>query len=145
MDAAFLPTISALAGTAIGAASSIGSTWMTTQSQARLARIAAERGKREDIYGQYMSELARFYASALTAVGIDYERLTGLYALSGRIGLYATDPVVAAAERALQFVVDLALGPSRTPDQMREMMNQAEANVIAAFARACRDELQGIR
>jgi hypothetical protein len=145
MDAAILPTISALAGTAIGAVSSIGSTWMTTQSQARAARIAAERGKREDIYGQYMSELARFYANALTNVGIDYERLTALYALSGRIGLYASQPVVAAADRALQFVVDLALSPARTPDQMRQMMNQAEANVIAAFARACRDELQGIR
>lgn len=145
MDAALLPTISALAGTAIGAISSIGSTWMTTQSQARAARITTERGKREDIYGEYMSELARFYANALTNVGIDYERLTALYALSGRIGLYATQPVVTTADRALQFVVDLALSPARTPDQMRQMINQAEANVIAAFARACRDELQAIR
>jgi hypothetical protein len=49
MDAAILSTFSALAGTAVGAMSSLGSTWMTTQAQARAARLAAERAKREDL------------------------------------------------------------------------------------------------
>ena len=65
MDAAVLSTLSALGGTAIGAMSSLGSTWMTTQSNARAARVAAERGKREDLYGRFMDELARLYADAL--------------------------------------------------------------------------------
>jgi hypothetical protein len=145
MDGALLSTVSALAGTAIGALSSLGSTYMTTQAQARAARLAAERAKREDIYGRYMDELARLYASALNSVGVDYERLTAAYALNGRIALYASDPVTGAADAALRFIVDLALGPARSPEEMRAMMDHSEANVIGAFARSCREELQAIR
>ena len=145
MDSGVLPAVAALGGTAIGAISSLGTTWLTTKSQARAARIAAERAKREDLYGRYMDELARLYSSALNKVGVDYERLTQAYALNGRIVLYASQPVVDAADRALRFVVDVALGPSRTPEQMRVMMDQPSANVIAGFAAACRNELQTIR
>ena len=145
MDAALLPTVSALAGTAIGALASLASTWMTTQAQARAARLAAERAKREDIYGRFMEELARLFAGALNNVGIDYERLTNAYALSGRIALYASEPVNEAAQRAMRYIVDLALGPTRTPEEMRAMMDQRDANVIAAFAAQCREELRGLR
>jgi hypothetical protein len=144
MDSGILATLSALAGTAIGALSSLGKTWMTTNAQARAARVAAERAKREDVYGRFMDELARLYASALNNVGIDYERLTTAYALSGRIALYASQPVADAADRAMRYVVDLALGPARSAEEMRAMMEQSDANVIAAFASACRRELADI-
>ena len=144
MDA-LLPTLSALAGTAIGALSSLASTWMTTQSQVRAARLAAEHAKREDIYGRFMDELARLFAGALNNVGVDYERLTNAYALNGRIALYASAPVNEAADAAMRYIVDLALGDKRTPEQMRVMMDQREANVIRAFAEQCREELQRLR
>jgi hypothetical protein len=115
LDAAILSTVSALAGTAIGALSSLFSTWLTTQAQARAARLAAERAKREDIYGRFMEELAQLYASALNQVGVDYQRLTSAFALKGRIALYATPPVERAAHDALRFVVDLALAPPARP------------------------------
>ena len=145
MDAAILSTVSALAGTAIGALSSLGSTWMTTQAQARAARLAAERAKREDIYGRFMDELARLYAGALNNVGVDYEKLTNAFALNGRIALYASEPVNEAAVQAMRYIVDLALGPKRSPEEVRAMMDQREANVIGAFAECCRAELQGLR
>jgi hypothetical protein len=141
MDAAILSTFSALAGTAIGALSSLGSTWMTTQAQARAARLAAERAKREEIYGRYMDELARLYAGALNSVGVDYDQLTSAYALSGRIALYATPPVLESANRAMRIIVDIALGPKRTPEEVRVMMDQQDADVIGAFAENCRIEL----
>lgn len=145
LDAALLSTFSALAGTAIGALSSLGSTWMSTQAQARVARLAAERAKREDIYGRFMDELARLFAGALNTEGVDYERLTSAYALNGRIALYASDPVNESAEKAMRYIVDLALGPKRSPEEMRVMMDQREANVIRAFADRCRAELRGLR
>jgi len=144
MDNALLSTISALAGTAIGAFASFGTTWVSVTSQARAARFAAERGKREEIYGRFMDELARLYAAGLNHVGVDYERLTSVYALSGRINLYASAPVAAAAERAMRFIVDLSLGPARSAEEMRVMMDRDDANVIAAFAAAAREELKAI-
>jgi hypothetical protein len=145
MDPGILSTVSALAGTVIGAVSSLGTTWMTTKSQARAARAKEERDKREDLYGRYMDELARLYASALNNVGVDYERLTVIYALNGRITLYATQRVADAADAAMRFIVDVALGPARSHEEMRAMMDQASANVIGGFAKACREELQAIR
>ena len=118
---------------------------MTTQAQARAARMAAERAKREDIYGRFMDELARLYAGALNNAGIDYDRLTSAYALNGRIALYASGPVNEAAEQAMRYIVDLALGPKRTAEEVRAMMDQREANVIRAFAERCREELKGMR
>ena len=91
-----------------------------------------------------MDELARLYAGALNNVGVDYERLTSAYALNGRIALYASTPVNEAAEAAMRYIVDLALGPKRTPEEVRAMMDQQEANVIRAFAELCREELRGI-
>ena len=142
MDGALLSTVSALAGTAIGAISSLGSTWLSTKAQTRAARVAAERAKREDIYSRFMDELAKLYADALNNVGVDNDRLTNAYALSGRIALYASEPVNDAAEQALRYIVDLALGSKRSPEDVRALMDQPEANVIRAFAECCRAELR---
>ena len=142
MDPGILSTISALAGTVIGAVSSLGTTWITTQSQTRAARIAAERAKREDLYGHYMDQLAKLYAHSLDKTGIDYDLLTQAYASSGRIALYASQSVADSANAALRFIVDVAMGPKRTDAEMRELMDKPEADVINAFAKACRAELQ---
>ena len=145
MDSGLLSTLAALAGTVVGALSSLGSNWMTSRAQARAQRLAEERAKREDIYGRYMDVLARLYAAALNSAGeVDYAMLTEAYALSGRISLRASDAVVAAGDKALRFVVDLAIGQRRSPEAMRALMDDAEANVIGAFARACREELTAL-
>jgi len=144
MDGALLSTVSAPAGTAIGAISSLGSTWLSTQAHTRATRLAAERAKREDIYARFMDELARLYADALNNAGVDNERLTIAYALGGRIALYASEPVNDAAEQALRYIVDPALGPKRSPEDVRALMDQPEANVMRAFAQRCRAELRGL-
>jgi len=145
MDGALLSTISALAGTAIGAVSSLGSTYLSTQAQTRAAKLAAERAKREELYGGFMDELAKLYADALDNKGVNNERLTRAYALSGRIAVYASDPVADAAVHAMRFIVDLALGPKRSAEDMRRLMDDPQADVIRAFAVCCRAELHGAR
>jgi hypothetical protein len=145
MDPGVLSTISALAGTAIGAMSSLGSTWMTITSQARVAKLAAEREKREALYGRFMDQLSKLYASGLKQVGVDYEQLSDVYAISGRIALYASPEVNEASKTAMRFIVDLATGPVRSDAEMRELMNHPDADVIGIFANACRDELAALR
>ena len=145
MDGALLSTVSALAGTAIGAVSSLGSTYLSTQAQTRAAKLAAERAKREELYGGFMDELAKLYADALDNKGVNNERLTRAYALSGRIALYASDPVADAAVHAMRFIVDLALGPKRSAEDMRRLMDDPQADVIRAFAVCCRAELHVAR
>ena len=102
MDAGVLSTVAALAGTAIGALFSLGATWIATTSQARAARLKAEREKKEELYGRFMDQLARLDAGALTRVGVDCGLMTDAYALNGRIALHATEPVADAAMAALR-------------------------------------------
>lgn len=145
MDPGVLSTLSALAGTVIGAVSSLGTTWITTQSKTRAERRAAEIAKREDIYGRFIDDLSKLYANALTTVGVDYDRLSSAYALKGRITLYASQPVADSAQHAIRFVVDLAIGPTRSDAEMRAIMDKDGADVIGDFANACRAELQALR
>ena len=49
------------------------------------------------------------------------------------------------ADRALKFVVDLAMGPARSAEEMRHMMDDGSVDVITEFARVSREELQELR
>ena len=75
-------------------------------------------------------------------IGID--KTANAFALKARTGLMASAPVFDEAEKALKFVVDLAMGPKRREAEVRAMMDASEANVIDAFARACRAELRAL-
>ena len=142
MDQAYISTIAALGGTIIGGLTSFLTAWVIQHVQTRNQRIATETARRQEIYGQFMDELAQIYARALRAQELDYGELVKLFALSGRIKLIASPPVIAGAERAMKYVVDLYLGPPRTPQQMREMMDQRSADAIGEFATLCREEFR---
>ena len=73
---------------------------------------------------------------------MDYGDLVKVFALRGRITLMAGPAVIAAAERAVKFVTDLYLGPALTPDKVRQMMDEPNADAIGEFARLCREEMQ---
>jgi hypothetical protein len=144
LDGAYLSALAALAGAIIGGVTSFATTWLTTTTQARAARLAAERSDRQDLYGRFMTELATLFAEALKSDKVDYAKLIGAFALKGRIELMSSGPVVEAADRALKFVVDLTMGPPRSDAEVRAMMDDRNVDVIGAFAKACRGELQAL-
>jgi hypothetical protein len=142
MNPADLSAISALLGALIGGLTSFLTSWVTLTLQARQARLAAERSKREDLYGAYMTELAILFGDALTSTSVDFAKLTKAFALKGRITLIASPPVLASADDALKFVVDLFLGPPRAPAEVRAMMDDRNVDPIGTFARVCREEMR---
>jgi hypothetical protein len=145
LDPGILSTISALAGTIVGAVSSLTTTWMTTKRNERNALLAAERAKREDLYGRFMDIQAKLYSSALKNEGVDYDRLPEAYALCGRITLYASKPVADAALHSLRYIVDLSIGQKLSDADIRALMDKNEADVINLFAATARAELAALR
>jgi len=139
MDQAYVSTFAALAGTIIGGLTSFATAWVTQTVQTRNARLAAEMAKRQELYGNFMDELALLYSHALDAGELEYSKLVRLFALIGRIILMST-PVAASADQAMKFLVDLYLGPKRSAQDMRAMMNAESADAIGEFARICRAE-----
>ena len=58
MDAAVLSATSALAGSLIGAASSVVTTWLTQRGQARAQTRSQQMAKRELLYTEFIDEVA---------------------------------------------------------------------------------------
>ncbi|MGD0722555.1 MAG: hypothetical protein ABR970_16080 [Roseiarcus sp.] len=142
MNPAYLSVLSALAGTLIGGLTSFLTSYVMLGIQARQARLAAERGKREELYGGFMTELAIIMADALNATGMDYAKLSSVFGLKGRIMLIASPPVVASADENLKFIMDLYLSRARTGEEVRAMMDDSSSDPIGHFARACRAEMR---
>lgn len=144
VDQAYFSTFAALAGTIVGGLTSFGTAWVTQSIQARNARIAAETARRSELYGHFMDELALLFSHALRGDDIDYAKLVNVFALRGRITLASSPEVVANAEQAVKFLVDLYIGPKRSPQEVRAMMDLQSADAIGEFARLCRAEFQGL-
>ncbi len=144
MDSSLVSTAAGLMGAIIGGLTSFMTSWVTQNVQARNQRLVAETNRRQDLYGAFMDELATVYASALRAEAVNYGDLAKLFSLNGRITLVGSSAVIDSAGSAMKFVVDLYLGPPRTPQEMRAMMDQSSADAIGDFARACRQEMQAM-
>ena len=54
MDVSYVPVLSALAGSAIGGMTSIGTTWLTQHAQGRAHRNADRLARRERLYGGFI-------------------------------------------------------------------------------------------
>ena len=145
LAAGYVSTISALAGTVIGGLTTLLTTWLTHIAQTKANRVAAERARREEIYGRFIDELAVLYSLALSDDGLSYGKLVPAIALRGRIMLMATSYVVESANQALSLILDIHMGPRLTTAQMRQAMENGTANAIPAFAEACRRELLELR
>jgi hypothetical protein len=142
MDSAYFSTFAALAGTVIGGLTSFATAWLSASIQSRNARRAAESTMRQGLYASYMDELALLYSHALSGNEVDYTKLVNAFALKGRIRLVCSPPVEASADRALKFLVDLYMGPKRSPQEMRAMMDMQNSDAIGDFATVCRTELR---
>jgi|SRR5476649_2544187 hypothetical protein len=142
MNQAYFSTFAALAGTIIGGLTSFATAWLSQIIQTRNARKAAETTMRRELYASYMDELALLYGHALGGEDVDYSKLVKAFAIKGRIRLMCTPLVEVAADRALKFLVDLYIGPKRSVQEMRAMMDAQSADAIGDFASVCRQELR---
>jgi hypothetical protein len=142
MDSAYFSTFAALAGTIIGGLTSFATAWLSASIQTRNARKSAESAMRQALYASYMDELALLYSHALSGDEVDYAKLVNAFALKGRIRLICTPPVEASADRALKFLVDLYMGPKRSAQEVRAMMDMQNSDAIGDFATVCRSELR---
>jgi len=142
MDTAYISAFAALAGTAIGGLASFATSWVTQQAQSRAQRIAAERDSRAALFGRFLDEAARLYADALQNRRDDTSALIGIYALTNRIRLISSPPVVEAADSVARIIVDAYLAPNMTMAEMRANWIDRHVDPLRDFAEACRKELQ---
>src|SRR6516164_4969678 len=142
MEAAYISAFAALAGTAIGGLTSFATSWITQQAQTRGQRIAAERESRAALFGRFLDEAAKLYSDALQNRRDDVTALMGIYALTNRIRLISSPPVVEAADTVVRIIVDAYQAPNITMAEMRVNWIDRHVDPLRDFAEACRKELQ---
>src|SRR6516165_8311461 len=141
LDTAYISAFSALAGAIIGGLASFGSSWLTQRTQLLFARREAIKARREALYAEFVDEAARLYGDALGHQKDDPADLVKLFALLGRIRLASPRPVITAAERTFDTIVETYLGLNRTMHEVLEDVHRGGFNFLIEFGEACRQDL----
>jgi hypothetical protein len=139
MDNAYMSAIAALAGSAIGAVASLATTWLTQHAQERAQRFAQAMSRREHLYGEFIEEASRLFSDALTHEFDDPSKFVRLYALVGKLRLFASAKVISKAEEVMQLIVDSYDRPIM--DVRNKAHRQDNVDVLRAFSEACREDL----
>jgi hypothetical protein len=146
MDLAYVSALAALAGSAIGGATSLGASWLTQRTQVRAEEVAHDIARREDLYTDFIEEASKLYADALEHDKADTSKLVRLYALVSRMRVRSLPAVIESADRVMQTIVETYFKPNITLRELSETLKDRSAiDPLREFSEACRGELRRLR
>jgi len=64
MNEVYLTAMAALAGSAVGALASFGTTWLTQNAQERARRFAESMSRKKHLYGEFIEHASKLYVDA---------------------------------------------------------------------------------
>jgi len=106
MDSVAATAMAGVLGSLVGGSATVATAWLTHRTQTRREFIRLEIRKREMLYGEFIGVCAKLLVDAFTRALDTPETLLPLYALTNRIRLAASPPVLAAAEQLLRQITD---------------------------------------
>jgi hypothetical protein len=143
MDAAYFSAFAALAGSAIGGLTSLGTSWLTQREQFRTQQFAQDVAKREELYKNFIEEASRLYADAYEHEMANVSKLVNLYALVGRMRVLSSPRIVDDADKVVRRIVEMYLAPNKTFRELPEILGDDAMDPLREFSNACREELRG--
>jgi hypothetical protein len=141
MDANYFSAMAGLAGAAIGGLTSFGSTWITQKTQLREQTRDGARKRREQLFVEFMNEASRLFADALTHEKDNIADVVNLYAIAGHMRMVSLPRTIAAAERAIDLIIETYHEPNKTLHELRESAAKGGLDPLRDLGRACRAEL----
>jgi hypothetical protein len=141
MNGAYISAFAALAGSAIGALASFATTWLTQHAQGRATRLAQEMSRRERVYGEFINEASRLLADALTHHLEDPSKMVTLYAIMGKLRLFAPANVVARADEVMGQIVEIYDLPNADFRNPLDRPAQDRVDILRTFGETCRGDL----
>jgi hypothetical protein len=96
--------------------------------------------RREHLYGDFIEEASRLVSDALTHELDDPSKFVRLYALVGKLRLFASAKVISKAEEVMRLIVDTCDRASM--DLRHKAERQDNVDVLPAFSEACREDLR---
>jgi hypothetical protein len=142
MNPAYLPALAALAGSAVGGLTSLGSAWLTQHRHDRATRLSKDKARRQKLYKQFIDEASKLYADALVHDQAEIAALVSVYALISRMRVVSSSAVVEKGEAVVRVIVDTYFAPNKTFPELRKLMSSHAVDPLRAFSEECRAELQ---
>jgi hypothetical protein len=140
METAYISAFAALGGSAVGALTSLATTWLTLNSQERANRAARETTRRENLYGQFIEEAARLYTDALMNEPEDAKKFIGLYALASKLRLFASPEVLGKAEQVMTQIIEIYEDPKKDFQSVISSRDPRNMDILRTFSEACRKD-----
>ena len=141
MNDAFWYASAALGGSAVGALSSLGTTWLSTKAQERARRVLQAAERNEKLYGEFIEEASKLLSDALTHKFDDVSKLVHLYAVMSKMRLFASEPVLSAADEVMRRIFEFYENPDK--DFHAVITAASEYDLLRAFSEVCRREIEG--
>jgi hypothetical protein len=145
MNPAYLSALSALAGSVIGGTTSFLSSWLAQGVQSRAQLLLFDKGRRQELYREFVDEASSLYIDALTRDAPDLSKTIKLYALISRMRVVSSSKVIEEALRVGQLIVASYTEPNKSFEEIRAMVSERALDPLCAFSEACREELQQLK
>jgi len=147
MEQSIITALSAVMGSLVGGASSIGTAWFTHRAQSKRELLNSDLRRREQIYTEFIVECSKLSVDALDNALDSPTTLMQVYALQNRIKLTSSREVVLATENAIKNIIAQYFKPRITIEQLRvELESEFEQiDPLREFSEACRKELRSLQ
>jgi len=149
MNGGVISALAAIMGALVGGLASLASTWIGERSRHRRDLLQRETAKRESVYSEFIDQASKLYvASATHHIDDDdaeVEEMVSLYAVASRIRLFASDQVIAEAEKVIDRVFIQFGADNISAEQLRKTAVETRDDPLIAFSIVCRHDLQDIK
>jgi len=139
MDTSIVTALAALGGSIIGGVASIAAAQLTQRNQGRRDRLLREQDMRERLYAEFIRTAADRYADSLDHSLENPGVLIELFSMVGRIHLFSTGEVLAAAHAVESHLIESYRRPAIDPIPALARRDEIVAPLLA-FIEACRRE-----
>ena len=143
VDTAYLSALAALAGSAVGGLTSVLSSWLGQGAQFRAQLFLHDKGRRQELYREFVEQASGTYIEALTHDTPDLSKTIALYALISRMRILSSPEIVEEAEKVARLIEDSYPQSNKTFDDLRAMIDERALDPLRDFSERCRRELQG--
>jgi hypothetical protein len=140
MNSAVLSALSALAGSTIGAISSVATTWLAQVYQGRNQFLSQEISQRQQLFNDFINLASKLYADAMGHEAPEPSTIVPLYALKAQISLFAAKETIDRADQVMRRIIDAYYEPVENL-RNREALKGREYDLLHAFTLAGRAEL----
>ena len=141
MDSSIIAAVSALLGSAVGGLSTFATTFFNQRYVARRELLVKDVANREQLYGEFLKEVADLYKESLNRSLDDLATLPSLittYSLVGCIRMISSEVVLVAAEKIVEDIIEAYKRPQITFKEWEQLWGPADP--WHAFTKACRTE-----